>query len=77
MHDDGHEYVGRDEIRHWLTEASTEFSYTRTFVDATATDANTWEVVNRLEGNFPGSVVDLRYRLVLTDELISELVIAP
>jgi hypothetical protein len=33
--------------------------------------------VNHLEGNFPGGVVDLRYRFVVVDDLISELVIAP
>jgi hypothetical protein len=75
--DDGHDYVGSDAIRHWLAKASTEFTYTRTFVNANAIDANTWLVVNHLEGNFPGSVVDLRYQFVLTDDLISELVIAP
>jgi len=34
-------------------------------------------VTNRLEGNFPGNVVDLRYEFVLTGDLISRLVIAP
>jgi ketosteroid isomerase-like protein len=75
--DDGHDYVGSDEIRHWLSKASTEFTYTRTFVDADAVDANTWLVTNHLEGNFPGNVVDLRYQFVLTGDLISELIIAP
>jgi hypothetical protein len=75
--DDGHDYVGSDAIRHWLAKASTEFTYTRTFIDAHAIDASTWMVTNHLEGNFPGSVVDLRYQFVLIDDLISELVIAP
>ena len=75
--DDGHEYHGRDEIRDWLSVASTQFSYTRTLTGAEGVDANTWLVANHLEGNFPGGVVDLRYRFVLTDGLISELEIAP
>jgi hypothetical protein len=33
-------------------------------------------VTNRLKGNFPGGVVDLRYRFVLAEGLISELDIA-
>ena len=33
--------------------------------------------MNHLEGDFPGGVVDLRYKFTLTDDLISELVIAP
>ena len=36
-----------------------------------------WIVVNHLEGDFPGGVVDLRYRFVMTGDLIAELVIAP
>ena len=75
--DDGHEYHGDDEIRDWLSRASTQFSYTRTLTGADAVDANTWLVTNHLEGNFPGGVVDLRYRFVLIDDLISELEIAP
>ena len=75
--DDGHTYVGSNEIRRWLEKASTEFTYTRTFVDARLVDANTWLVTNHLEGNFPGNVVDLRYEFVLTGDLISRLVIAP
>jgi hypothetical protein len=75
--DDGHEYHGRDEIRDWLARASTQFTYTRTLIGANAIDANTWLVTNHLEGDFPGGVVDLRYRFVLTGDLISELEIAP
>jgi ketosteroid isomerase-like protein len=75
--DDGHEYIGADEIRQWLSTASTEFTYTRTFVAADALDANTWLVTNHLEGDFPGNAVDLRYRFVLRGHLISQLVIAP
>ena len=75
--DDGHEYHGSDEIRDWLARASTEFTYTRTLTGADAIDASSWLVTNHLEGNFPGGVVDLRYRFVLTGDLISELEIAP
>jgi SnoaL-like domain len=75
--DDGHEYVGSDRIRHWLAKASAEFTYTRTFLDAQKVDAGTWLITNHLEGDFPGGVVDLRYRFALTGELISGLVIAP
>ena len=75
--DDGHEYVGPDAILHWLDEASTQFSYTRTLVDAESLDEMTWIVQNRLEGNFPGGVVDLRYRFELRDGAIERLTIAP
>jgi ketosteroid isomerase-like protein len=75
--DEGHEHVGADAIRHWLATAATEFTYTRTLVAAEASDTETWLVVNHLEGDFPGGVVDLRYRFQLSGGLISELVIAP
>jgi hypothetical protein len=75
--DDGHEFVGADAIRNWLTTTSSEYTYTRTLVNANATTADTWLVVNHLEGDFPGGVVDLRYQFVLVGDLIAELVIAP
>ena|SRR5438552_780633 len=77
VNDDGHEYRGSVEIRDWLSRASVEFTYTRTLIDAVELDADTWLVTNHLEGDFPGGVVDLRYRFVLSDGLIRQLDIAP
>ena len=37
-----------------------------------AHEPNTWLVTNHLEGDFAGGVVDLRYRFVLSDNLISK-----
>ena len=75
--DDSHEYVGADRIRHWLEQASTEFTYTRSLLDVRSDDPTTWILTNRLEGNFPGGVVDLRYEFVLRGGSISELTITP
>jgi hypothetical protein len=75
--DEDREYRGSAEIRHWLRTAASEFTYTRTFVSAEAPAADTWLVLNRLEGDFPGRVVDLRYKFVLSADLITELLIAP
>jgi hypothetical protein len=75
--DDGHEYHGSDEIRRWLSTAASEYQFTRTLVSAEALDAETWIIVNHLEGNFPGGVVDLRYQFDLSGDVISALVIAP
>lgn len=77
VHDDGDDYVGAQAIRNWLTEASRRFAYTRTLVSTTSVGPNSWVLVNRLEGDFPGGVVDLHYRFLLVDNLIAELVIAP
>ena len=75
--DDGHEYHGSDEIRTWLSTAASEYEFTRALVSAEAIDREKWIVVNHLEGNFPGGVIDLRYQFALSGDLISELVIAP
>jgi ketosteroid isomerase-like protein len=75
--DDGHDYYGQEAIRDWLGRASTEFTYTRTFLDASAEAPERWLVRNRLAGNFPGGVVDLRYRFTLVDGLIADLAIVP
>jgi hypothetical protein len=75
--DDGREFNGADEIRHWLTTAASEFTFTRSLVSAERVDAERWLVVNHLEGDFPGGVVDLRYEFVVTNGLIADLVIAP
>jgi ketosteroid isomerase-like protein len=75
--DDGQDYRGLDAIRDWLTKASTQFSYTRTFLDAESERPSLWLVSNRLEGNFPGGVVDLRYVFTLVDGLIADLAIVP
>ncbi len=75
--DEGHEYHGTSEIRDWLTKTTTEYRYTRTLLSAEAINHDTWLIRNRLEGNFPGNVVDLRYRFTLAGQLITTLVIAP
>jgi hypothetical protein len=75
--DDGHEYVGTDEIRTWLDTAASEYEYTRTQLGADVEDDGSWIVRNRVVGNFPGGTVDLAYRFVLDGDLIAELVIAP
>jgi len=75
--DDGRDYYGLEAIRDWLARASTEFTFTRTFLDASAESASRWLVRNRLEGNFPGRVVDLRYQFTIVDELIADLAIEP
>jgi len=75
--DDGNEYAGHDAIGGWLARTASEFTYTRAFLEASSLGSGGWLVVNRLEGNFPGNVVDLRYEFHVTDGLIVRLVIAP
>jgi hypothetical protein len=75
--DDGREYRGQAEIHDWLARASTQFTYTRTFLDAVEERTDVWLIRNRLEGDFPGGVVDLGYRFRLADGLIVDLDIQP
>jgi len=75
--DEDREYRGAHEIRYWLETVTRQFTYTRTLVSAEATTAANWVVVNHLEGDFPGGVVDLRYQFTVTGGLISELRVTP
>ena len=75
--DDGRTYRGTDEVRGFLADAGSEFTYTTDLVAAQRVDADRWTATLHLEGDFPGGVVDLVYRFVLADDRIVELVIAP
>ncbi|MBO3750595.1 nuclear transport factor 2 family protein [Streptosporangiaceae bacterium NEAU-GS5] len=63
--DDGRHYHGRSEIRRWLARTSSEFTYTATPIDHQAHADGSTVVTCRLEGDFPGSPVDLDYRFRL------------
>ena len=65
------------QIRDWLSKTTTEYRYTRDLLGAEAINDHTWLIRNRLEGNFPGNIVELRYQFTLADELITTLAIAP
>jgi ketosteroid isomerase-like protein len=75
--DDGTTYRGTDEIRRFLSRAGAQFSYTTTLVAAERLGDAGWSATLRLEGNFPGGVVDLRYRFTMDGGHIAGLVIAP
>ncbi|MEJ2889450.1 nuclear transport factor 2 family protein [Actinomycetospora aeridis] len=75
--DDGSTYRGTEEIRGFLTRAGAEFTVTSSLIGAERTDDAHWVATKHLEGDFPGGVVDLRYRFVMDGDAIAELVIAP
>ena len=75
--DDGTTYRGTEEIRRFLARAGVEFTYTTTLVGAQRVDDAHWVATNRLEGDFPGGVVELGHRFAMDADLIAELVIAP
>lgn len=74
--DEGNSYSGRDAIRQWMANASTQYSYSvEPF--ALAEEGGRTIVACHLVGNFPGSPVDLRYRFVIEGDRIAALEIAP
>lgn len=75
--DEGQIYRGRDAIASWLSSAGSEYTFTTEFSGATTADPSRVDVVQRLEGNFPGGVADLHYRFTLDGDAIGRLVIEP
>jgi hypothetical protein len=77
VHDEDKDWVGVEQIRQWLAKTNTEYTYIRTLLSVETTGSHTWLVRNRLDGNFPGGTVDLRYAFVLLGDRITRLTIAP
>jgi hypothetical protein len=75
--DEGHSYRGLDEIGVWLRDGGSEYTYTTDFVGATRTGDGRFDVVQHLEGNFPGGSADLHYRFALDGASIARLTIEP
>ena len=75
--DDGTTYAGTAAIEKWLNRSASEDTYTTEQTGAEQTDADQYTVTNRLEGDFPGGVVDLHYRFTLRADTIQRLVIEP
>ena len=74
--DEGNTYTGRDAIRQWMANASTQYTYTVEPFSLTEEGDRT-VVTSHLVGNFPGSPVDLRYLFVLDGDKIANLEIIP
>ena len=74
--DEGNTYAGRDAIRQWAANASTQYTYVVEPFALSEEDGRT-VVASHLVGDFPGGPVDLSYFFVLQDGKIAELEIAP
>jgi hypothetical protein len=75
--DEGHTYRGLEEIRAWLSDRGSEYTYTTNFVGASRTGDAQFDVVQHLEGDFPGGSADLHYRFALDGTSITRLTIEP
>ena len=75
--DEGRDHRGAAEIRTWLGRAATEYTYTTTLTAAYRADQDHFDVLHRLQGNFPGGIADLHFRFTLRDGLVARLIIEP
>jgi hypothetical protein len=76
VHDEGRTHIGIDAIRTWNDSVAAAFTFTRTVVSAALRD-NTAIVQAKLEGDFPGSPVELPHHFSVTDNKICALTICP
>jgi hypothetical protein len=75
--DEGRTHRGSVEIREWLADAATEYTYTIELTGTRRIDDERWIATHHLEGDFPGGVVDLDFGFTVRDDRIQELTIAP
>jgi hypothetical protein len=75
VRDDGRTHRGTAAIETWLNRSASEYTYTNELSGAQEADARHCVTTHHLEGDFPGGVVDLKYRFALGGDLIESLVI--
>ncbi|GAB3001977.1 nuclear transport factor 2 family protein [Amycolatopsis acidiphila] len=75
--DERRDHHGPAEIRAWLARSVTEYTYTTTLTAAYRADQDHFDVLHRLQGDFPGGIADLHYRFTLRDGHVARLVIEP
>ncbi len=73
--DDGNTYEGIANISAWIEGSSTEYTYTSTRIGQYIADDQHTNVLVRLDGNFPGGTVTLRYQFHLDGDTIQRLAI--
>lgn len=74
VHDENHDYRGREAIRDWIAE-TTRSSQPKNEVVSVRSDGTAFVVISTISGNFPGSPVDLEFRFEIVDGKIAKLVI--
>jgi ketosteroid isomerase-like protein len=72
VQDEGKLHTGREAIQTWMSQSWKKYSAT-TEPFAIADQGLATVVTSRVEGDFPGSPVDLRFHFVLEDDLIAKL----
>jgi ketosteroid isomerase-like protein len=72
VHDESHDYAGRDAIRGWVDETSRKYRPTFTLIRTSVRDEHV-DLSVAVSGQFPGSPVTLDYALSLRDGKIAAL----
>lgn len=73
--DQGETFLGTDDIMRFLRETGAEYTYTTELVGAERVDDTRWVITNRIEGDFPGGIAELKYRFTIDGDVIAELLI--
>lgn len=75
--DEDHTWRGATGVRAWWGGPATTYEYTTEVQSVEPAGGADYVARVRLEGNFPGGTVDLRYRFSVDGQRISRLEIAP
>jgi ketosteroid isomerase-like protein len=75
--DEGKTRRGTKEIRAWRENVASIYEYTTDLLTVEAVGEGQYVARVRLEGNFPGGIVELRYRFIVAGDSIRRLEIAP
>jgi ketosteroid isomerase-like protein len=70
--DEGSSYLGRDEIKKWIQEATEKYQMQLKPIDFQQTGSK-GKLIVEVSGTFPGSPAVMEYHLELNDSLISSL----
>jgi uncharacterized protein (TIGR02246 family) len=71
--DEGKIWRGKSGIREWRDKAASAYQYTTQVLQVHEDDEDEYTALVRLEGNFPGGIVELEYHFALKGDLIRTL----
>jgi ketosteroid isomerase-like protein len=75
--DEGETWRGIDKIRAWREGPASRYNYTTEVFGTDRTSEDEYLVTGRLEGNFPGGTVELKWRFNVAGDRIRHMHIAP
>ena len=76
VHDEGRTYIGLDAIERWNNTVASAFTFTRQIIESLVIGSGAVVRV-RLEGDFPGSPVDLHHHFTMDGDKIGIMTICP